>query len=463
MYINPSEKLCAEPRMSPNGGSILDRKKLHERFSARLQVEPRLSRQLVSYQGNREVPGLRWFKYKEGFSQALVERFLDERSADSLLDPFSGSGTAPLVAAGRNIRACGIEISPVGILAARTIAWAANGVGEKAFAFPHVPITEKAFSEDTERKLGKARRYIAQIDDAKISAMLNAACMSVLEEVSYTRKDGQYLRWDERSGRSLRASMNKGRISGLDEALEKKLSDMIEDFGALKEAFGGILPRFVMDSSLEVMRGLDAASADMIVTSPPYANRYDYTRTYALELAWLGYGREAFSKLWQAMISATVENKSKDAWLRDRYGSNPTMQHAERMYARQKVLREVLAILRERRVELGNPHILRLLEGYFREMAVVVAELGRIVRPGGRVMIVNDNVQYHGEEIPVDLIFADYAESSGFRCERIEVLPRGKGNASQQMGRFGRRELRKCVYCWERVSDASLPETGYAA
>ena len=83
-------------------------------------------------------------------------------------------------------------------------------------------------------------------------------------------------------------------------------------------------------------------------------------------------------------------------------------------------------------------------------MAVIIAELGRIVRPGGTVVMVNDNVQYHGEEVPVDLILSDYAERSGFVCENIWALPRGKGNSSQQMGRFGRRELRKCVYKWVR-------------
>ena len=68
--------------------------------------------------------------------------------------------------------------------------------------------------------------------------------------------------------------------------------------------------------------------------------------------------------------------------------------------------------------------------------------------------MVNDNVQYHGEEVPVDLILSDIAEACGFECEEISVLPRGKGNASQQMGRFGRRELRKCVYHWR------MPEHG---
>ena len=57
------------------------------------------------------------------------------------------------------------------------------------------------------------------------------------------------------------------------------------------------------------------------------------------------------------------------------------------------------------------------------------------------------------EEVPVDLILADIAERCGFRCEEISVLPRGKGNASQQMGRYGRRELRKCVYRWRRYGN----------
>ena len=65
--------------------------------------------------------------------------------------------------------------------------------------------------------------------------------------------------------------------------------------------------------------------------------------------------------------------------------------------------------------------------------------------------MVNDNVRYHGEEAPVDLILSDFAEQSGFRCATIWTLQRGKGNSSQQMGRFGRREIRKCVYHWVRT------------
>ena len=108
----------------------------------------------------------------------------------------------------------------------------------------------------------------------------------------------------------------------------------------------------------------------------------------------------------------------------------------------------MLRILRDHLDELPNKQVIRLIEGYFLEMAVIVAELGRLTRPGGTVIMVNDNVQYHGEEVPVDLILADFAEQSGFSCQTIWTLPTGKGNSSQQMGRFGRRDLRKCIYKW---------------
>ena len=104
-----------KPAISPNGGSALERQKLEKRFEGRLAVNPLLTRKAVSYQGNRNVPGFRWMKYKEGFSQSLVERLLDEFRPSAILDPFAGIGTTPLIAAGRGLRATGIEIMPVAI------------------------------------------------------------------------------------------------------------------------------------------------------------------------------------------------------------------------------------------------------------------------------------------------------------------------------------------------------------
>ena len=454
-----------------NSVYIRERRSLHNRFESRLSVNSDLTPRMVSYQGNHAAPGLRWMKYKEGFSRSLIEQFIEDVQPRSVLDPFSGIGTTPLIAAEKGIRAVGIEILPVGVLAGKAIATAANGLQKAPFkeaatllldylhsdktapaeyAYPHVRITEAAFPAETELSLAKARSFISAIDDPAIHTMLNLACMSVLESVSYTRKDGQYLRWDHRSGRKVNTRSEKKTILQFSTALCDRLTEIAEDIDALRKGYKGGVPEFIRGSSLEHLPRLPTASFDMVITSPPYANRYDYTRTYALELAWLGYDDKAIKLLRQEMLSATVENKSKRKWLLDIYDDLTLLESASRTYKKQRAVHEAIGQLKSSQGELNNPHVIRMLEGYFFEMAVIVAELGRIVRPGGSVIMVNDNVQYHGEHLPVDLILSDYAEQSGFECKHIWSLPRGKGNSSQQMERFGRRELRKGLYWWVR-------------
>lgn len=452
----------------PMDGS--EREALHQRFAERLTVRGDLSRRLVSYQGNKQQPGLRWMRYKEGFSADLVRGFL-QQAEGAVLDPFAGIGTAVLVAASAGRPAAGIEIMPVGIRVAQAISLTANlwekanvkGMGDSLlrslrgkaapdrFRFPHVPITERAFPAETEGDIARARAFLNRMDeDDPRRLVLDVACMSVLEETSYTRKDGQYLRWDNRCGRQLRGGMDKGPIPGFTEALDQRLRDMEQDAPQLARLYGGRPPQLRQGSALTELSHLPSDSIGLVVTSPPYANRYDYTRTYALELAWLGYDKAGFGALRQSLITATVENRSKEEFLDREYPRPAILQQAKAAFHNQVALAEAIQALHRQRSELGNPHVIRLVTNYFLEMAIIIAELHRITRSGGKVVMVNDNVQYHGVEIPVDLILSDMAETCGFRCEEISVLPRGKGNASQQMGRFGRRELRKCVYHWTK-------------
>lgn len=429
---------------------------------------------MVSYQDSLQEPGFRWMKYREAFSTKLVEYLIEKASPRNVLDPFSGIGTAPIVASRRGIDATGIEIMPVSMLAARAISSASQEMSSQLFSdtaarilshlhsghsppsdsyFPHVTITSGAFTERNEVYIARAREFISRVENGTVRDFLNVACMSVLESASFTRKDGQYLRWDSRSGKS-HGRMLKPIIRCFAEALKVRLYEIIEDLEVLPKYSANSIPKFVSGSSLDCLQRIPSESFDMVITSPPYANRYDYTRTYALELAWLGYDEMGFKTLRQDMLSATVENKSKRSELIESYGNRSILRSALAVFDNQAVLHEILARLRLDISRLSNRNIVRMLEGYFLEMALIVAELARIVRPAGTVVMVNDNVQYQGEELPVDLVLSSFAEDSGFTCKHIWTLARGKGNSSQQMKRYGRRELRKCVYWWERSDDA---------
>ncbi len=439
------------------------------RFGDRISVNPDLSRQLVSWQSNREAPGFRWFKFKEGFSAELV-RYLMGFLPDQghLLDPFAGTGTAPITASTKGWHGIGVEILPVGLRVANGVL-AAGSVCPERFRrraeellkcagstdaddllagdrFPHIRITEQAFPPAAEDAVAAVRKHLRESDPGPETDLLELAAIAALEDASWTSKDGQYLRWDHRSGRNLKARMEKRSVQSYPASLEEKLSAIAGDLPTLAKICHANRVSMIEGSCYDALPGLPDESVDAVITSPPYANRYDYTRTYALELAWLGYDNRKISELRQRLLSATVENRSKRDQLADGHAD------ALARFDRHPAITEITVALERAnaRKELPNPHVIRLVRNYFMEMAVVIAELSRLCRPGASVFMVNDNVQYHSEEVPVDLILSDLAEQCGFRTEAIWTLARGKGNASQQMGRFGRRELRKCVYWWVR-------------
>ena len=192
---------------------------------------------------------------------------------------------------------------------------------------------------------------------------------------------------------------------------------------------------------------LPERSYDAIITSPPYCNRYDYTRTYALELALLGVDEKRISRLRQEMLSCTVENRAKDLIM-----INSDWKPVLSMVDEQKNLQAILSYLGnlKARGELNNNGIPRMVRGYFYEMACVIAECARVLKPNALMFMVNDNVRYAGASISVDMILSFFAEKLGFSVEQILVLPDGKGNSSQQMGEHGREALRKCVYVWRK-------------
>jgi hypothetical protein len=144
--------------------------------------------------------------------------------------------------------------------------------------------------------------------------VLLTALLSVLENVSYTRKDGQYLRWDHRAGRRHGiGTFEKSDMQTFDTAITAKLSQVMKDLeGFRREPMVGTDHISLLEGScLDVLPQVRSDSYDVVLTSPPYCNRYDYTRTYALELALLGCGAEEFKRLRQRLLSSTVENRPK--------------------------------------------------------------------------------------------------------------------------------------------------------
>jgi DNA modification methylase len=450
---------------------------LERHFKHRFSVQPSLNRQLVSFQANKARPVYRWYKYKEAFSAALVEYLFEKHGIDRgrILDPFAGSGTALFAASDLGIDGDGIELLPIGqqIIATRQIIenelhdedvdelrrWARVRHwmnSDTKVDLPELRITKGAYPDQTKELI---ERYLGAVQqqDSNVQSVLRFALLCILESVSYTRKDGQYLRWDHRSGRKQgKKPFSKGEILDFERAITDKLEEVISDLTATllqpelfrngHSAHGDI--QLLKGSCLDILPGLPAESYSAVITSPPYCNRYDYTRTYALELALLSVDEKEMVKLRQDMLSCTVENRAKDL-----LGMNQNWQTAIIAADNQELLQAILAYLDNQRDigALNNNGIPRMVRGYFYEMACVIAESARVLKRNAPLLMINDNVRYAGASISVDMILSALAEDLGFQVESILVLPNGKGNSSQQMGEHGREPLRKCVYVWRKA------------
>ena len=297
--------------------------------------------------------------------------------------------------------------------------------------------------------------------------LLRLILMSILEDISFTRKDGQYLRWDSRSekaklrvqhrlaqGKQLVKKFDKGRILDVQEALIAALDQVVHDLEEMQP--NGELSsnqELISGSVLQVLPQMSDEQFDAVITSPPYCNRYDYTRTYALELAFLGIGEQGVKNLRQELLSCTVENHSKLQQLYAFYLSIGRVADYERVthvVNNNVALQEVFSAFRIRgaRGELNNRGVIQMVEGYFTELAFVIFEMFHVCHSGAHVAVVNDNVRYGGEIVPVDLLITDLAASFGFTPETIYVLPQRKGNSSQQMGKYGREANRKSITVW---------------
>jgi DNA modification methylase len=430
---------------------------------------------LVSFQANKTRPVYRWYKYKEAFSASLVELLFQKYGVTQgkVLDPFAGSGTALFAANDIGIDSDGIELLPIGqqIIDTKKLLdseftpddferlkiWLNVRVWkqfEKKATLPELRITKGAYSQETKTAIEQYLGACCQ-ENPRVQAVLNFALLCVLESVSYTRKDGQYLRWDYRSGRGQgKRAFNKGEILEFDNAITNKINEIIDDLKPstqqvelfpIKKSQGQI--NLLRGSCLDIMPCLPDATYDAIITSPPYCNRYDYTRTYALELALLGISEQELINLRQEMLSCTVENRPKNLLT-----INQDWKAALSVAYSQTLLQTILKYLDKQKSQglLNNKGIPRMVRGYFYEMACVIQECFRVLKPGSFLFMINDNVRYAGASISVDMMLSDFAEQLGFAVENILVLPNDKGNSSQQMGNHGRNPLRKCVYIWKK-------------
>jgi site-specific DNA-methyltransferase (cytosine-N4-specific) len=415
------------------------RARLEKKYRDLFQVRPE-ARRLVTYVLNKHLPVYNWFKFKEGFSRQLVVELIAQfqlSKKDFVFDPFAGCGTTLLTCKELGISAAGIDVLPTSAFVAKVklLDWhdldellsavqqlMAVPFREPRIRWPNVRIINLAFTPEVQSQILFFKEEIDKFT-SPIRDFLMLGLLSILEAVSRTSKDGQFLRLVEKSAPPVR------------DALRAMLSTMVSDLSQQQQTLfkaGKVRVNVSQgDARDEKWAEQHRERVAAIITSPPYLNRYDYSRTYALELCLLTVkSHREMVDVRHSLLRSHVES-------REHTGKE----------IRLPALDELLLQLAQK--DLNNNRLPVMVQGYFEDMNLVIKNMTKSLKRGGRVALVVANAQFAGENVPVDLMLSELAEQHGLTTEEIWVT-RFKGNSSQQMAIYGRRPVRESIVFWRK-------------
>lgn len=401
--------------------------------------------------GQPPLPFQRWRRFKEAFAPEIVQRAVAESSGPikHIADPFGGSGTTALAAQFLGVKPTTIEVNPFladlieAKIASLDVDLAVRAFGrvveevaldaeEEQPQFAGAPPTfvepgldgRYVFSRAVACRLLAYRKAIERVRDERCRRLFRVVLASTAIPVSnvvVSGKGRRYRRgwWKRESDPTL-----------VDRLFRRGVVEALHDLRRF--ASRGCLEYVVLRGDARVLAGAIGAH-DLAVFSPPYPNSFDYTDVYNVELWSMGYLNDGAAN--RRLREATM--RSHVQLLRNFDGGT----------VRSVTLRRTVEALREVRGELWNRHIPEMIGAYASDLSVVLEQLGRGLRVGGRAYVVVGDSRYAGVHVPVGRILAEVAEPLGYRV--LEMESSRSMRASPQQG--GQHELGEMLVVMERA------------
>jgi hypothetical protein len=166
-----------------------------------------------------------------------------------------------------------------------------------------------------------------------------------------------------------------------------------------------------------VSRVVEPSSINAVITSPPYPNEKDYTRTTRLESVILGFIKSKADI--QALKKGLVRSNTRSVYKQD---------NDDQLVAGNKKVQAIAEEIETRRVELGKTSGFermyhRVAKLYFGGMARHLADLRTVLRPGAQLAyVVGDQASYLRVMIRTGQLLAEIAESLGYELTRIDLF-----------------------------------------
>lgn len=373
-----------------------------------------------------------WYRFVLSFPPHLVREYMKRFDLDenaTVLDPFCGTGTTLVEAKKRGIRSVGIEAVPMSAFAAETkVDWR---------------VDPSALESDAEAIGACANVRTAEVDGQPLKSLSPSQTKLLLKNsISPLPLHRTLILMDEidkdctRRASHLRLALARhlptaignlrfGPEIGL--GVVKDDAPVVDVWSDQVRRMANDLRRWSVHASVpaRVIRGdarmsdslLAPQSVDAVITSPPYPNEKDYTRTVRLESVLLGFldDRESLRATKRDLVRSNTRSVYKldddDSWLEQF-----------------PMISALADQIEEKRRDLGKTSGFermyhRVTRLYFGGMVRHLASLRTVLKPGAQLAyVVGDQASYFRIMIRTGTLLAEIAERLGYEVVGIDLF-----------------------------------------
>ena len=378
---------------------------------------------------NLRLPIHNWYRFPAGFSALWVRELLLKQAREgrrNVLDPFAGSGTVPLEAEYCGYHSAGVEAHPfVSKVAQAKLEWredpsvfleGALAILREAHANivvakPTSELIKRSYDEHKFNRLASLiEAWRSSTDDSPKYKLAWLAIISVIRASSHAGT----AQWQYQLPRK-----RKKIVADPLDMFELRAHAMSSDIRERQSQSHGPRATINLDDA-RACASITDSWADLVVTSPPYVNNYDYADATRLELTVLGEverWRDLHEVVRKHLLPSCTQHVSKFR------NQTQDMLDSRLLNPIEREIREVCENLEIASEEhQGRKAYHTLVAAYFKDMAKVWQQLRRVTRDDGLVcFVVGDSAPY-GVYVPVDEWMGRLALAAGFKSYTFEKL-----------------------------------------
>lgn len=383
-----------------------------------------------TFQDNMKLPIHRWYRYTAGFSASWVAEVVERekmKGRTHVLDPFAGSGTVPVECLFHGVDSYGVESNPyVYNIATAKMLWYEIGKTElieacnKVLADARAMVIErtkypelimKCFPMETLTKLESLKVACSAVENENIRNFVWFVITSILRSTSPVgTAQWQYIQ----------PNKSKSKVIDPYVAFSQKVSEITKDIDwGERHTEHGSTSIIVKEDAREI-NSIPSGWADLVITSPPYANNYDYADAMRLEMSFwddISGWQDLQSKVSTKLVRACTQHVSRlNGEVDEMLGSHwlePIRDEIRQKYEDLK---------KERESHGGKKNYHLMIVAYFYDLSKVFHSLNRVTADNCRMcFVVGDSAPY-GIYIPVEEWLGKLAIAAGFKDYEFEKL-----------------------------------------